>query len=60
MCMCALGTSKTSYFCLNTVQYINIAVKLMYNECFIMDARLAEEVCFEEVCENGFGSEVFM
>ncbi len=36
-CMCALDAliTITSYFCLNTVQYIHI---VLYSKCFIMDA----------------------
>ncbi len=33
--VCALSISITSYFCLNTAQYI-----VEYSECFIMDARV--------------------
>ncbi len=38
-CMCALGSLNTitSYFCLNTAQYIHI---VEYSECFITDARV--------------------
>ncbi len=33
--VCALSITITSYFCLNTAQYIHVAE---YSECFIMDA----------------------
>ncbi len=35
--VCALLITLTSYFCLNTAQYIHI---IEYSECFIMDARV--------------------
>ncbi len=39
VCMCAVGAliTITSYFCLNTAQYIHV---VEYSECFIMDARV--------------------
>ncbi len=36
-CVCALSITLTSYFCLNTAQYIHI---IEYSECFITDARV--------------------
>ncbi len=36
-CVCALSIILTSYFCLNTAQYIHI---VEYSECFITDARV--------------------
>ncbi len=35
--VCALSITLTSYFCLNTAQYIHI---IEYSECFITDARV--------------------
>ncbi len=48
-CVCALSIILTSYFCLNTAQYIHIDE---YSECFITDAR----VCWRSL----WGSVVFM
>ncbi len=36
-CVCALSISITSYFRLNTAQYIHV---VEYSECFITDARV--------------------
>ncbi len=35
--VCALSITLTSYFCLNTAQYIHV---VEYSECFITDARV--------------------
>ncbi len=35
--VCALSITLTSYFCLNTAQYIYV---VEYSECFITDARV--------------------
>ncbi len=43
--VCALSITLTSYFCLNTAQYIHV---VEYSECFITDAR----VCVGDVCED--------
>ncbi len=39
-CVCALAITLTSYFCLNTAQYIHI---VKYSECFITDAPVLEK-----------------
>ncbi len=46
----ALSITLTSYFCLNTAQYIHV---VEYSECFITDARVLEFVRISGVCAYG-------
>ncbi len=45
-----LSITLTSYFCLNTAQYIHV---VEYSECFIMDARVLKFVRISGVCSYG-------